>query len=428
MSFPPEAHVEILLTVRRPEEDEMIVGRVDTGVFLVIPTEASLLLDELAAGRTVGEAQAAFLDRYGELPDMEEFLSLLAAKGLVEARAPGGAGIAEDVALAGAATAAAAAPAAQRFHFARLSERLARRLFSRASITLALALIAAALGAIVVDRGLLPGWHALYFREHLTAMTLLISGFYYASLLVHEIAHLIAARSVGVPSRLRIGHRLWVLVAETDMSGLWAVPRSQRYLPLLAGPLVDGASASLLVLALFGAHRAWWPLATPATALLRAFLLIYLLNLLWQGCLFVRTDLYYVLSNYFGCKNLLGDTEAWLASRCRRLLPFLAAREAPAIPERELRVVKAYTVIWFLGRVVALGALVFVYLPLALHYFSRLFEALTGGFRGGHDAFFDALVPAVLILGPLVAGSWLWLRSLKWLGLGRSAKTSESSA
>ena len=63
--------------------------------------------------------------------------------------------------------------------------------------------------------------------------------FTYGGIFVHELAHLIAARAVGVNSRMGISHRLWYLVAETDLTGLWSVTRNQRYLPMLAGMIVD---------------------------------------------------------------------------------------------------------------------------------------------------------------------------------------------
>jgi putative peptide zinc metalloprotease protein len=408
MRFKPESLVAVHVSVRQRDGAETVVGRSDTGVFLVVPAEAETILDQLAAGKTVAEAQTAFLEQHGELPDMEEFLSLLERKGLVELSVPG--------------STPAPGPAPLHFHFANFPEALARRLFGAVPVLLSLVLISGALAALAIDLGVLPGWRALYFRQNLTAMTVVLFGFYYASLWVHEMAHLVAARAVGVASRLRLGHRLWILVAETDMSGLWAVPRSRRYLPLLAGPLVDATSASLLVFVLFGSRHGWWSLSSFVDGLLRAFLLIYLLNLLWQCCLFLRTDLYYVLTNYLGCKNLLGDTEAWLRAQLSRHLPFLAARDAPQIPERELRAVKVYTGVWFFGRVVALAALVFIYVPLAFRYVITLVGTLAGGFHAHRYEFFDALVTTTLVLGPMAAGSWLWLRSLDWTGRRHSVK------
>lgn len=400
MKFTPDALIEVRADVRRAEGGETIIGRRDTGVFLVIPTEAELILDELAARKTVSEAQASFEKRYGESPDMEEFLGHLERKGIVSLASDS----AEDT--------PAAAPPSVRFHFASFPEALARKLFDKTSIGVCLVIIAAALCALAVDPGLLPNWQALYFRRNMAVMTVVITALYYSAVCLHEMAHLVAARAVGVASRFGISHRLWFLVAQTDMSGLWAVPREKRYLPILAGPLVDATSASFLVVLLFGFRRGWWMLAGPVHLVARALLLIFILSLLWQCFLFVRTDLYYVVSNFFGCKNLLGDTEALLRARLGRLLPFLTPREVPEIPSRELRVVKGYLVIWFLGRVVALAVFVFFYIPLIYHYVTRVATTFAAGYQADSYAFLDALVTTTIVLAPLFAGIGLWMRSL----------------
>jgi putative peptide zinc metalloprotease protein len=393
-------------TVRQPDGEETILGRSDTGVFLVVPTEALELLDDLAAGRTVGETQALFQERHGELPDLDDLLCALEDRGLV--------------ALGTADAQVSRGPAQLRFHFAKFPEELAQRIFGPATLILCAGLIAIALVLLAVDRSVLPSRKALYFQQNLTLITFLLFSVHHAALLLHEMAHLVAAKAVGVASRLGIGHRLWILVAETDMSGLWAVPREKRYLPLLAGPLVDAASASLLVIVLFGSKHGWWPMAHGAEAMISALLFIYLMSLLWQCFFFVRTDLYYVVSNYFGCKNLLGDTEALLRSWLGRCLPFLRRREPPPIPNRELRVVKAYMGVWFLGRVLALAVLVSIYIPLVLHYVVAVSRTLATGYGADPYAYFDALVTTAVVLTPMIAGWWLWLRSLAWSHRKRS--------
>jgi hypothetical protein len=225
-------------------------------------------------------------------------------------------------------------------------------------------------------------------------------------------AHLLAARAVGVGSRLGISHRLWTLVAETDMSGLWGVPRNRRYLPLLAGPLVDAASASLLILTLFAQHRGWLSVPGGLARLLPAMLLVYLLSLLWQCFFFVRTDFYYAIANFFNCKSLLGDTEAFLRNRLASAVPFLRVVDQSHIPEREMRVVRAYTFVWIVGRLLALSALVFIHVPLVINYFALVSATLSAGYHASARIYLDTLVMATLAVLPVLAGLWLWLRSL----------------
>lgn len=399
--FQNHEKIAVFPFVRQPDGAEIVIGRPETGVFLVLPTEAVEILDDLAAGNTVGQARDNFHSRHGEVPDMEDFLSHLESKGIVQK---------SDLAV----SSLGPAPDGRRplrFHFTGIPQASAARLFNRYTVAVCCLMILLGLGAIAVDPGLLPGWNALLFTRHLSLLSLAVMGFYGATIFVHEMAHLLAARALGVPSRIGFGHRLWTLVAETDLSGLWGVPRRDRYLPLLAGPLVDATSAALLILVLFVERRGALPLPHGATAVARAALLVYLMALLWQCFFFVRTDFYYALANYFSCKSLLADTEVFLQGKLAGLLPFVKPVEQSHIPVHEMRAVRAYSVIWLAGRIAAIGAFVFIQIPLLVAYFRLISARLAAGFLADRLAYTDSLLMATLWLLPLIAGLWLWLAS-----------------
>ncbi len=397
---------------RQPDGEETVIGLPAAAVFLALPHDAVGLLDELARGKTVGEVQEEYRERTGETPDMEDLLSFLEAKGFVRP--------------AGAPEAPIPAPAqapqgpAPRYHFTNIPESLARRLVSKPVVAGCLVLAALGLAAMVAEPALLPNWRDLLFRRHLAAATIAIILLYYLSIFNHEMAHLVAARAAGVSSRLGIGHRLWLLVAESDMSGLWAVPPRQRYLPMLAGPLVDAASASVMVLVLFAGRRHWLPVSDGAVSVLRALVLVYSLNLLWQCFFFVRTDFYYAIANYFSCKNLLKDTEAFLKNGVARLVPRLGRVDQTGIPRREMRVVRGYAVFWILGRIAALAVLFLVQLPLLYSYGRLIVATLGAGYSASPQAFVDTLLMSLFITVPLLVGLVLWIRSLV-VGVARSA-------
>jgi len=206
---------------------------------------------------------------------------------------------------------------------------------------------------------------------------------------------------------------MWVLVAETDMTGLWAVPRGQRYLPVLAGPLIDVTSASAILLVLFAQHEHWIALGTPVVELLRALCFVYMLRLLWQCFFFVRTDFYYVIANFFGCKSLMKDTEAYIQNQLRRLTSSLKARvDQSQLPEAERRVIHVYAWIWLVGRIIALISLFFITLPVMFRYMWTSSQAIRNGFSLGHYAFFDDLFILALNLVPLLLGLGWWVGSL----------------
>jgi len=392
---------------RQREADETIIGRPETAVFLVLPNDAVEILDELASGKTVAEAQASYQQKYGEVPEMEEFLGYLEAKGFLQPWPAGDVGSP----LASPSPRERASPEI-RFHFTRIPQPFARRIFNRHTVAGCAVLVSLGLAALIAEPALFPGWRDLFFRQHMSAITLTVILLYYLSIFIHEMSHLLAARAAGVSSRMGISHRLWMLVAETDMSGLWAVPKDQRYLPLLAGPLVDAASASVLLVLLFAQGRGWLDLWPSLMVIARAMLLVYFLSLSWQCFFFVRTDFYYAIANFFGCKNLLKDTEVFLRNLGARWLPWFKTTDQSQIPAAERRVIRGYAVVWVLGRIAAFGILIFVHIPLMINYFRLIVSTLAGGYRQNADAYLDTLIMASFVTLPLAVGFWLWIRSL----------------
>lgn len=413
-NYTNDSRVAVYPFTRQYEGQEVIIGRLDTAVFLVLPSEAIELLDYLALGKTVGEANSLYQQNYGEVPALEDLLDILEQKGFVQPLDQDGAAQSHNI-LKKTVITLGAKPPTVRFHYANFPQSLARNLFSRHVLLGCGVLIGLALIALTIDPSLLPGWSAHFFQKNLTLMRLVLTLLNYSTLFLHEMAHLLAARAIGVSSRLGISHRLWYLVAETDMTGVWSIPRNQRYLPFLAGPLLDATSASVLVLLLFAQGRGWLMLHPVVFQLGRAMLLIYLMRLLWQCYLFVRTDFYFVIANFFRCKSLMKDTEVFLRNQRARLFRSLRRVDQSHIPVGEMRVIRWYALLWIFGRVAALGSLFFITIPLIWHYYLAIFAVLKAGFQANPYAFVDGLLMAFLVLTPQGLGFWLWIRSFRTL-------------
>lgn len=389
---------------RQSEGEEVVIGRTDTAVFLVLPSDAVELLDYLADGKTVSQALSLYQEKYGEVPDIEELLDFLEGKGFVQLLEKNG-----NTAF----VSSAEKPTQLRFHFANFKRSLAQRLFSRSVLVSCGVLIGLALVAIALDPSIVPGWGAHFFPKNLTLMRLVLIAMSYLVLFLHEMAHLIAARAVGVSSRMGISNRLWILVAETDMTGIWGVPRNQRYLPFIAGSLLDAVSASILTLILFAHSHAWLVLPPVVFLLSRAMLLTYLLGLLWQCYFFVRTDFYYVIGNFFRCKSLMKDTEVYLRNQLARFIRSVRKVNQSHIPAFERRVIRIYAILWLVGRIAAFGGLIFISIPLMWHYYLAVFGVLSAGYQTNTYAFIDALLMLLLVFTPRGIGFWLWIRSFR---------------
>lgn len=395
---------------RQPEDEEVVIGHPETDLFLVLPSDAVEILDYLAIGKTVGETQLIYQEKYGELPDIEDLLNILEGKGFVKPLLQDEANFSHAVIKATFAPPTTKA-AKVRYNFANLPQSLAQKLFSRPVLLGCAILVSLALLAIAFDPTLIPSWEAYFFPENTTLMILVLAVLDCVILFLHEMAHLVAARALGVSCRMGISNRMWMLVAETDMTGIWGVPRNQRYLPFLAGPLLDTVSAAILTLVFLAQKHGWIVMSPVVFQLGQALLLNYLLGLLWQCYFFMRTDYYYVIANFFRCKSLMKDTEVFVRNQLARVIRRVRKVEQSHIPARERRIIRLYAILWLVGRTAALGSLILITLPLMWHYYVKLFAVLSAGFEANPYAFIDAMLLILLVCIPYSLGFGLWIRS-----------------
>lgn len=402
--------VDVQPFTRQRDGDQLIIGRPETGSFCAVSPEAVEVLDSLAQGRTVGEVAAR---SQSEILDLNEFLSGLEALGLVK---PHGAGWAED-------TPTTKKPRVVRHHLTNFPQQLAQCIFGRTVLTGCLLLISAALGALIYDPSLWPRALDLYFTGQRTIMLSTLLVVTYTSVVLHEISHVIAARAKGVNSRLGVGNRLWAFVIEADLTGLWSIPRRQRYLPLMAGSLFDATISAGLVLLLLGNKHGLINMAPITVHLLRAISLTYMTRIMWQALLFVRTDYYYVIATFFNCRNLMGDTENLLRNQLARLVRWIRPVDQSNIPASERRVIPMYACVWLLGRAIAFTYLFEVTIPLVTHYTANTIHAVQVGYSANHANFIDSILMSFIFGLPFATGMVMWL-----VGLLRSIPKLETAS
>lgn len=384
---------------QQPEGEDVIIGRAETGVFLAVPPEAVELLQNLAQGKSVGEVSNLYQQKHGETPDLDDFLGLMESKGIIKLFGENS----HESTLQ---------PIPRvRYHFSNFPRSLAQRIFSLPVLAGCFGLLALAAVATIKNPWLLTGPRDLYFPDHRTLCWTVLTAATYANIFVHELAHLIAARAVGINSRMGISNRLWYIVAETDLTGLWAIPKRQRYLPLFAGTIVDLVLGALMVLLLYCHTQGWLVLPVLEIRLVRAMVFTTLMRMLWQCFLFIRTDFYYAISNFFNCRNLLKDTEVLLRNQLARVIPLIQRIDQSDIPDSERHVIRGYAVVWLAGRAASFILLFAVTIPLAVRYICDLAGAFSIGYSTNPANFLDAVLLASYFLVPLVTGVVMWITS-----------------
>jgi hypothetical protein len=388
----PDARVTIPPFVEQPDGDDVIIANAARTSFLAIPREAATLLHLLADGHCAGEACAIYAQTYGYQPDIDDFLQTLDSEGFLQLQLK-------------------ASDDKRRYHFENIPQSVAARICSRPVLAVCGVLLTAAVLACAADPSVIPSPLDLVFPQNPIILTLALALISIVTLFVHELAHLVAARAAGVPSRIGLGNRLWILVAETDMTGIWLTSPLRRCVAFIAGPLFDLVLSAVLVLVLFGAARSWIELDLTLRSFVRALLFLELTRVLFQFYLFVPTDFYYVIGTVFRCKNLMHDTQVYLLNHLSRAMPALVQRDQSQIPSAEMRVVRVFACVWVAGRLLAFVTLFAITVPVLLGYGQMLARGLTGDAQALRPLLEGPGLPIVAIVLQLT-GILMWLRGL----------------
>lgn len=158
----------------------------------------------------------------------------------------------------------------------------------------------------------------------------------FCTVMVHEFGHVFAARAHDLPTTMGISHRLFFVVFETDLSRAWSLSPKERNVLYLGGVCFDQV-------VLFGALIG--QLLVPTADLLAIIVLDVFIRTIFQCCLYMKTDFYYVLENVTGCYNLMENGKQYVS----RWLPFIREQEQTETFTGEEKIVKMYALFYIAG-------------------------------------------------------------------------------
>jgi len=139
------------------------------------------------------------------------------------------------------------------------------------------------------------------------------------------------------------------------------------------------------------------------------FLLYYTIT--WQFLLFIKTDLYFVISNILGCQNLYLDSWTYIVNKLRSVLK--KQKKELNIPKKELKIVKIYAPLMFIATIFALGFFVFLGLPILS---ALLIEGLTltiSGFESNLALFTEGLTLTLVMSVQIIAFAYFVIKNIK---------------
>jgi hypothetical protein len=335
-----------------PDGDEVVVGRRDIDSYGVFPPDGAALVRELSAGRSLPDAERWYEATYGEKVDIDGLVAVLDELQFVRGQHEAVAGDAPPVRW----------------------QHLGRALFSPAALAAYLSVIVAAVAIAIAQPALAPRPGNVFFASSFVVVELTIVFGQLPLSAIHELAHLLAARRLGLASRIRLSNRFYFVVFETSMDGLVGVPRRQRYLPMLAGIGADiVAMASLtLVAALTRGDD-----GSLVSGVCLALAFSTLPRIVWQFYFFLQTDIYYLAATVLGCIDLHRTSRQWLGNRVNRVL----GRHDRLLDEdswhpHDRRAARWYGPLMVAGYTTAIVMALLVALPVAWRLFGGAIKAL----------------------------------------------------
>jgi hypothetical protein len=402
-----ETYFVIPLSIQPDGEENYLIGNADLEDYYQIPAQGRAIIEMLQQGDSPATIKARLIQDaeesgdVGDMVDVDDFVAMLREIGFLYPAA--------DAELHRARV--DAAPVDRRILF-KANARVARAIFSPITLLCYLGIVGYAIVLAVTDPALRINPHAFFIERSLAATLVLLLLLSSAAVALHELGHMLAAARHGVSSRLGIGNRLWNIVAEADLSGVLALPKRQRYLPLMAGMMVDVLVVALLILAIDALRRAdmmGGGTSGFAVPLLQALILQIVVTMTWQFNFFLKTDLYYVLSNYWSYPDLDADARIYLRDRIHRLSNGRIGAPAESPNYANVRILNFFTILWVVGRILALGVLVLVIIPTVYLYAAKTYRAFQDP-AVSSGAVYDLGIFTLITLMILVGGLYMWLR------------------
>jgi hypothetical protein len=355
------------LLFRQEDPGEWVVGRADTGEFVVLPDMGVTFLHALDGDPSIVRAHECVRRRHGQDIDAADFVDTLIDLGFVAS-------------LDGQPMGPAPKPPSLPW----LQPRHVRWVFRWPALVCIYGLVVAGLIAAAVRGDLIPSYRVFFITGSPSVNLVWNTAMIVAAIALHEFWHLAAARASDVYGRIGLGTRLQFLVAQTKVTGLWASPRHVRIRVYLAGVTSD--------LAIIGACSLAITIAAPtglAYRALEALTLGLLLSVANQFMLYMKTDMYFVLQEVLRCKNLYADAWDYVRYIIGGAFAVVLRKQPPADPTRSIPYherprIKVYSGLMMVGSLITIALFAFYEGPILITLFVRAGQDALDGITSGN--------------------------------------------
>lgn len=378
----------------RGEEEEgvVMVGRKDIGAYVSVPAEALEVIGLLDSGKTVGEVKEFTKEKYGEDIGVEEFLQEMVRNEMVRTvdgvEVPTASHVQKDMGSS-------------------ITQNHVGWLFSTYAWCVYGALLAACLIIFALVPEYIPHYTDFFFHPWYSAA--IVFWFFFGWVLVayHEVGHLFAAKAVGTQGYFSLSNRLLFIVAQTNLGNIWAIPRRKRYVVYFAGLAWDSVMLFAMLVLLFLTDHHVLALSPLQYAFVKAMVFGETWGIIWQFRFNMQTDIYYVVANYFKCTRLLPDAQAYIKNFLSRFTRRIKKTDFSGTSASELRAVKWYTPLYFVGTSVTVATYFLRSFPIFILQIKRAVEGITSGYAAQPELFTDGVI--LIVVASLSWSLWGYL-------------------
>jgi putative peptide zinc metalloprotease protein len=385
----------IPLSVQK-EADYYMVGNNDIGDFYQFPEQGVRILSLLRDGETAAAISARLEAEYAEKVDVGGFIDQLSSIGFVHPEQHRQSVMEQIQSMT-----------RDRRRVFSFSPRVAGAIFSVPGLLCGLAVVFYSAALMIMHPELRVNFDAFYVETNRTALLLVMMILTVIQVAMHETGHMMAAARHGIQSRYGMSNRLWSVVAESDLTGILALPRSQRYLPMLVGIMVDILCVAMLTILLQVLLR--HGIGDFTIQVVQALVLEIVVGMTWQFNIFIKTDIYFVICNYFGHPDLDQDARVYLRDLLFRASFGLFGSKTTEAHFRNLYILRVFSIIWLFGRILAVLVLFGVFLPTMAQYIQSSIQLLRGSPASVWIAV-DTIIYVSLTMSMLGLGMYMWIK------------------
>lgn len=353
------------------EIDEYTIGDEQKNIFFRVPKEAIYVIEEAKGHNTIEEIQDSILQNKKIEIDVLDFMNTLNSLGVIN-----------DINL----------DEDRKNNFI---QSLGKFLFNKATITFYIInILLTIILLITFPNKLTPNYQDTFVLSSIGLSLLLFFFVSWFLVFVHEGAHYLAVSATGKKMNFQLSIRWFWVVIEANMNTLWSIPREKRYIPFLAGFFIDILIINISFMLILVINDIF------IISLLKMIALIQFYKIIWQFIIFLRTDFYYVLLNYFGVSTLTKGSIAYLLRKISPKYNLFFDK----LSSREQIICKRYSWLYIVSLFAVCYLFLFLSIPTVLYTLKTTLSILST-FAYNTFEFWDSFIVLTLLLFEFI----LWI-------------------